>query len=259
MKKTIIKLFVIIAIIIAIVAICYINLALVQDKSEFKVATKWIPTTLLFVQSMICLIIFKQQETEPTLADTSPLLPANVYRKRSIVHAIYLMVAYALCIIGDVILLFPGTTLYMIGMLFFIGSYLSFGSSRVSGVHDYPRKRKVVLIVAISLAIFTGLLVVNLVGIITLIPSHDQSKNIPFIAGICIYGAVIVYALTMNCTYFLLYRTGTSLFSFIGTVLFMVSDVILIIHDIIGNHLYLEIIAMSCYWLGLTIISWSIY
>lgn len=221
--------------------IIYIIYGLIQNDEQIKYAIKGLPAMLLYLHSLIMITYYK------VITNTI-----------SMNNSLFLLFAYLFCSLGDNILLYDGQKTYILGMSMFAIAYILFGSMRIYDLM-YPTKNikltTIILILIFFLLIFA--FIISTIIILILRYQHEFNNNI-FIIAICIYALFMSYAILMNLFGYI-FRPDTSTFiSFVGIFFLIISDIILIIHDIeYKKKMVLEIITMITYWLGLIIIGWS--
>ena len=227
--------------IIAINAIAYCYFGLVEENTNVKFALKCFPAFILAIQSIGGSIYYR-----------------NISDESHINYCKYLFFAYILCGFGDFVLLLSGKYALISGLSIFCIVYVLFGSSRINNIlaprlNGYPNCAAFTMSLYILFALF-GLLIA-----LYYILDNKSYCNIYFISGVIIYFSAMLYAGSIYLTYYILNRKIGSFFAFAGITLFMLSDFLIILHDVKYTIVYIEIAIMLLYWTGITMISWSIY
>ena len=239
MNKPLIIPYILVSTLIVINTVIYCKYVLV-DEDNIKLFIKWIPALLLWIQSFNSAIIYQKQND-----------------RKSVIYASLFGLGYVFCGIGDIILIFPGWSMYISAMILFMIAYLWFGSAQISDIRSFPNPNKSIG-KFIILTIFWLVSLFGLIYLILQIAQNQEYDNIAFIIGVSIYFFAMMYAGILSCIKFLLYQTLVSALSFIGIILFIISDFIMVLHDVRYNLVELEIAVMVLYWMGLTILSWSV-
>ncbi|MEM0354129.1 MAG: lysoplasmalogenase family protein [Thermoplasmata archaeon] len=232
-------------------AICYIKLALI-DKNKIELFTKWIPSALLSLHSGSWTIIYRLR------------LETNMF-----IFSLLYTVANVFCFIGDIILIIPNETYFIMGMLAFLIAYIFFGSARVNDILAYlnlyicskylENRGKIIilkLVLPITLIFMTSMigLIYSLVLMVNGNVSYGRSLIFPSI----IYFFGIMYAMSTHFVNLSFYNKISSGISFVGILFLVISDFLIILHDFRYNEVYLEILVMVIYWSGLVMINWGI-
>jgi len=200
---------------------------------------KWVPTVILAVQS-VCFYTWHKQVNYP-------------YDK----FCLFLALGFIFCAGGDICLIFPGSIMYICGMIMFMAAYFVFGLARMIKINKQAIKHYTgQIMLGIFLICSTH---ITFVPVIIVLAFVDRNINVEMIVAICVYSMFINFAITCNYIYLTTKRNFSSLASFLGVLIFAISDCVLIVHDIEYNNKYLETTALTLYWLGMMIIGWSVY
>lgn len=221
------------------VIVLYIKYVLL-DNAWPEIYIKWIPATLLLLQTGYFLAINRLFINQNK----------NSYHK-------YLMFGYIACIVGDILLIDHEKITYMFGMLAFFFSYLFFGLGRITNVPYHMRYIKREIMVGVILLLIVELCYMTF--IISSALNNNDYNDFYTIFAICVYSFVIMFCIFSNYVYLVMQQDLSACFSLIGVILFAVSDCIIIMHDIRFQIIYLEIIGMILYWLGLIVLGCSVY
>lgn len=220
--------------------IFYTKYVIYEDNITYSYYLKWIPTLLLIVQS----IYFNFFVLE------------NVFHKT--LYGICLIIAYFFCMLGDIILMLPYESAYLAGMVSFLPAYLFTGIPRAYRLNRYLEKRHISKILVGTILILLVQLT-YLPYLIGLVRENDKFNNGLLIGTVIIYSCYIKFSLLCNYMYLVVHPNVQAFFSFIGIILFGISDCLLIFHDIHYPAVWLEILCLVLYWSGLNILGWSIY
>lgn len=219
----------------------YIKLVIFAGWTELKIYMKWIPVALLFIQSLISIFIYKKSKDCKTMW-----------------YCVYLLLGYALCVAGDLCLIFPQIMMYISGMFFFMMSYFVFGVGRIYIVHhDIKPRHKYKLLAGVFLLLPPYLLMMFF--LLKFVTDNELFSSAGMIIAICIYSIFIIFAVYCNYIYLVVKTNCSSVLSFIGIILFALSDIGVILHDVKFNYVGVEAANMILYWLGLIMILCSIY
>jgi uncharacterized membrane protein YhhN len=159
---------------------------------------------------------------------------------------------------GDIFLIFGNEFTYMAGMLCFLIGYVLFGVSRIYDIKKYVcshHKWKIILgilVLLLAQCLFVPYLIISALF-------NKTFGNIPMIIAICVYSSFIIFSIFCNYISLIVFQHKSVVFSFVGVLLFGISDCLVILHDIKFTNVYLEACALTVYWTGLTILSWSVY
>ncbi|XWV26380.1 lysoplasmalogenase [Tupanvirus soda lake] len=229
-------------ILVVITSVVYIKFVIYDYMVNIKYFVKWIPVLLLIIQTLFFLCYF------------------NIFKRdtNQLNYCFYLIFAYVLCMIGDISLMFDEMVIYMIGMLMFMIAYFLFGLGRIYNIKKYIyRTSKVKIILGAIFILIAQICYVPYV--IYLASSNQKFDSIEIKIAICIYSCFINFSVLCNYIYLITFGTYRAWFSFVGVLIFGISDCVLILHDIKYEYKWIETLAISLYWIGLTIVSWATY
>lgn len=231
-----------ITVLTVICASIYVNYVLLDNITDFEIYIKWIPAFLFAMQSGLYILNHQIKRNK---------LQAN--------FCLFLFFGFIMCMIGDLFLIFKMEVMYIFGMAFFMMSYLFFGTSRITSINNTFVCINHKIKISIGIVIIFSCLIAFLVYIIDLSLNSQTFNSIPMIVAICIYSLFIGYSVTANYIYLVINVSRSALLSFVGVVLFALSDGIIILHDVQYTNVYVESIGMIVYWTGLNILSWSVH
>jgi uncharacterized membrane protein YhhN len=238
----IIFLLIIISFLVIVTTSMYIKFVTYDENNYIAYFIKWIPVFFLCIQTTIMACYYKCKHNDK-------------YLHR---YCLFLIIAYIFCIMGDILLVFNTNIMFMVGMLMFMFSYGLFGLGRIYNIKSY-------ISYVDKFKIVSGIVIITIVQlcyvpyvVMEALP-NENFNGIPLITAICIYSCFINFGVTSNYIYLVSFGTLRAWFSFIGVLMFGVSDCILIIHDIKYPYKYLETLNLILYWGGLTIVCWSTY
>lgn len=222
-------------------AIIYIKYVICDNNIDLAYYIKWLPAFFLLTQSIILTCYYKY----------------NDYTKYTHYQSVCLIFAYITCIIGDILLIPNKKITFMTGMFIFFCAYCIFAFRRMYHCGHGLFGNNIGYIMA-GVFIISSSQLCYVFYIITLC-QQNNSYDSTLIIFIFIYSFAINFSISCNYAFLILQKSSSSWFSFIGIILFGISDCILILNDIKYSYIILEIISLSFYWLGLIILSWSIY
>jgi len=233
----------VVGIINIILGVVYFKYVLLDKHlNSYKTYIKWIPAGILFLASAI-------------LGFHSLHYKAYVHAR----HYIFLVCFYLFCIIGDIILSLDGC--YLFGMVSFMISYIiiglihaRYGYNKLNSVH--PKK----LIIG-SYIIFMICMTVIVFIIKTDSREYNKFNSTISIIGILWYTKIIattniqmfIYFLTSPNTHWIMCWNFNmeSVILCVATILFSISDCMVIYNDILYHSIYLEIAELSVYWISI--------
>lgn len=223
-------LLIITTIFISITEILYVKLVII-DNLNVEIYMKWIPTFVLYI---LC-------------AYSTWINRKNSHKK---IYSFLLALGYAFCMIGDILIIYKYPTSFVIALIFFMNAYISFGSARILNIYHYRNKEY----------FCSKLLLSIFIGISIIIPINYYLCNSIDNQYVCIativYSLSIIYALIITFFHVILKPNMISIFSLVGIIGFMISDIII---DINLKINYIEIIIMLIYWSSINIIAWSLW
>lgn len=253
MNKILTSCFLITNFLILVVAVVYIKIAII-DTPQIKVFIKWIPAFLLFMQALYLSIYYWK-----------------ISDKKSAKYCAILSICYILCIAGDIFLAQPQNYMFLLGMLVFLLFYVVFGSIRIVEVQQFFRnddalegfncirlcknKMAMALIIILSLAV-SGL---SFAYLILQVLHNNQYDHPLFIFATTVYFMAMLYASNTHLIVLFVYQRTKYYLAYIGIILFMLSDFMVLLHDLKYNYVAIECIYMGIYWFSLMIIGSTCY
>lgn len=283
-----IPLFVVIGLIIAGDATFYLTMAMNQSL-YIKCITKIVPAILLLVQTYI---IAKESQKPPNLQSNLRIPYLLNDNTREIYHhnergfhpyLQLLLWIYSLCLFGDFFITLSDYQkkfwAFGVGVIIFVGCYFLIGFSRLFMPYNARKilfnKRYTVTNfcykIILPICLYSALAIIFL-GHFTQVLTEKESialisnplvKEYPIalLIGIWIYSGFMGWAGILTLIYLLLtkpkYRISAAL-SAAGTFLMIISDIILAENLLHLQLTYLNNVVLITYWLGLTLLSWSV-
>lgn len=211
----------------------YIN-NVIFDQNINPLYIKWIPVTLLFIQTLIFTIYYHIKQYDIT-------------------YMIYLLLAYLFCISGDILLIYDEYFFY--GMITFGISYLLFGLGRIDKILNIKIEKDYKLLSGILVIIFLEIAQIIIAFVLFMYKRNNYAEAIPMV----IYSLFIMFSLIMHYIYLMKNRNQYASFSLIGLIIFNISDLMVVIQyiDLIDSKIF-HSIEIALYWIGLSLISFSI-
>ncbi|MEM3061967.1 MAG: lysoplasmalogenase family protein [Nitrososphaerota archaeon] len=250
-EKLFILTYTIFVVLIVVSAACYIKLALI-DENKIEFFTKWIPCALLSLHSGGWTIIYRLRLETNMLIFSLLCTMANIF-----------------CLVGDIILIIPDGTPFLVGMMVFLIAYILFGSARINDILAYLKLyvcsryleggRKIIFLkLALPLTLIFAAGIVGLVYSLVLMVGGNVFYGRTLVFPSIIYFLGMMYAVSTHLANLFFYKKISSAISFVGILFLVVSDFLIILHDFRYNELHLEILVMVIYWSGLVMINWSV-
>lgn len=241
MNKLIILLISIICSLILIVGGLYIKYVIINNNGHLSYLIKWIPTFLLAIQSFI-MIIFH-----------------TYYRnKRFIKYSFFFTIGYICCVFGDVLLISNNRLIFIGGMVCFAAAYIMFGTARFGDVACRPMPNYFWKITC-SFIIYVIIIASGLYYICSFIIDLNSSYTVANIMLILAYTLAMMYGGVITFAHALIYENTASYLSCSGMALFILSDLIIMIHDSKYNLMSLKIAEIIIYWCGMILLGLSTY
>lgn len=221
-----------ITIVSIIISVLYVYFGIIRNIVVYQLSLKWIPAFLLAVTIVITKCIDR--------AKVSTVLPA---------------VAFLVCSIGDFVIVFPGIVTFSVGMVLFAAAYIIFGYLRMRKlIHELKPTRFLLMTCSVLTVVYLRIIVYVINEIII-----NQVENATLlINAVFIYGIIMIYAELMHVMYVVTRYTNGAILSCFGLNLFIISDVVLILNNIVYHAVVLEICVMYLYWSGISIIAWAL-
>lgn len=223
------------SLIIIVHNVLYLKFVVYDNNKFYEYWFKWIPTMLLMLQTLyFCLLV-----------------PENMHYRSA--TGICLSVGYFFCMIGDIVLIFPYETTYLVGILLFLSAYLVFGISKTYYIIRYWSRNYIFpVVVGIGLIFLAQILYVSYL-------IHLFKNTVIMIGAVIVYSFFINFSVSCQYIYLIVNTNSQALVALLGIFMFGTSDCLLIYHDIYYPNIWLEMICLLLYWLGLTILGWSVY
>lgn len=238
---------------IVVVAGLYIKLVLLETP-RFKIYIKWIPAFILFMQSIYLSYYYRKNNDN-----------------KSLKYCILISICFLFCIGGDICLALRQEYMFFLGMLIFMMFYIVFGSVRVVDVYKFLRnensieeynvtrlchnKKLMVLFVIIGLLV-SGL---GFSYLLIQIIHNDKYDHPIYFVAISIYFLAMLYASNTHLVMLFVYRDTKYYLAYVGIIVFMVSDFLVMLFDVKYNNVIMESIYMAIYWCSLIVIGASCY
>ena len=176
----------------------------------------------------------------------------------SMLYCLWVSLGFLFCIFGDILLIMDNQILFLVSMIFFLFAYICFSCMRTGIIKTYYYHRLHFFGTVIGLVIIFIVLSFFLAYIVRNFPKVNI-YDISMIVAICIYSLIVAISISSNYIALLVNKSWSTLFSFIGVLLFGLSDSLVILNYIKYHSTLLESCAMILYWMSLTILSWSVY
>jgi len=172
----------------------------------------------------------------------------------------YLAIAFIVCAVGDILLIYNDQKL-VIGIFVYMIAYYVLAWARHQSINFYFSIKRRAIINFVCWLVFFLMCAAAFSYIIYIINESSNFKlnKTAMTIVISLYASSIVYAGSMHFAYLLLTFNISAFMSFVGVMLFAVSDFLIIYNMVESNTLAINIAVIVIYWLALCLISWSAY
>lgn len=237
------KLFIFVFTIIGIDSLLYFYFGLVQNNIIAIYFFKLLPALALAIQTLCAYVYYK-----------------NRFNEAGQGYCRILFLVYIFCLFGDYILIYGNINAFIGGMMTFALVYILLTISVASDISKYePFKygypKTIVLPVAMNLVLTMS----GLAAALYIIDDNIKFGEIFLFVGVVIYVLIMAFTSSIHLIHYIIKRGFPAFFSLAGIYLFMLSDFLIILHDMKYPILPLEFAIMLLYWSGIAIISWSVY
>lgn len=198
---------------------CYVYFAVLDNEWIWRLTLKWIPAFLLLIQTVVISLL-----------------------KRDIDWKLCLF--YCLCVVGDVVMIFTPMIFLMTGMIFFGFAYLVLTWIAYPSIRNGPIWGWLLSCVPYCL--------LGIINLPILFPVLCQDFTL--LIAVIIYSTIMLITGTVTLTSAISSLYPTSVLIAVGTALMISADTLLIENLMIFSSLILNIVTISLYWLGITII-----
>lgn len=225
--------------IILVNSILYSKLILFDGKNKLQIYLKWINPFILFLQCLYFYFINRS-------------LQVKLMTKTTGLYAISLI----FCMFGDIFIIYQNTVCLIIAMTFFGISYIILSIDKFDIIETQTGTVK-------NFFAFMGLIIIYLGNIAPLSfvcffsISNGKITNIFVVLYTCFYIIIMTNTLGNNFIYAINNFNIRWILSFIGILLFVLSDWMIIFGIYIESNTVVESLPILIYWLGISCISWS--